>query len=292
MSAEFWDTVNGRIREVLGNAFIGEPQGGVGGGCISAAECLVDRRDGRRVFVKSNNASMLAMFEAEARGLEAMAATDTILTPRPLCWGSAHGRAFLALEWLEIGGRGSYAEMGEQLAAMHLSDVAGDYGWEWDNHIGATPQSNRAHDSWIQFYINERLDPQVRMAEAKGASLPVYPKLRALVPQLLADACARPMLVHGDLWSGNAGFTADGRPVIFDPAVYRGHGEVDLAMSELFGGFTRHFYSAYRAVIPTDGYGPHRRKLYNLYHVLNHYNLFGGYYLSQAKGMMRDLVDI
>ena len=168
-----------------------------------------------------------------------------------------------------------------------------NYGWHRDNYIGATPQLNRRSASWADFWSKARLLPQLELARRKGLGKEPLRKgeqLAAALPQLLAGHSPAASLLHGDLWSGNAGFLADGAPLLFDPAVYCGDREADIAMTELFGGFPQAFYSAYREVAPLDrGYAV-RKTLYNLYHVLNHANLFGGGYAAQAEGMIDRLL--
>jgi fructosamine-3-kinase len=169
--------------------------------------------------------------------------------------------------------------MGRLLAALHRH-TGPRFGWAADNWIGLAPQINGWADDWASFFFEKRLEPQVRRARQNG--FPVDPPPRSL----LSDHKPDPSLLHGDLWSGNVGFTAGG-PVMFDPAVYYGDREADLAMTELFGGFPAAFYAAYRKELPVeDGYET-RKHLYNLYHLLNHLNLFGSGYLPQVESTLR-----
>jgi len=286
----FWDQVNARIRAAVGSAFTGRPSGQVAGGCINHAVCLQDR--GQRFFVKVNEAVTPDFFEAEALGLAAIAATETLRVPEPVCTGSAAGCAFIVLEWLELGaaGRDGAARLGERLAALHAHPAGERFGWQHENWIGATPQVNRETEDWPKFFTRHRLGFQLRLAAQRGPVFRNGERLLEQVPRLLQGHQVRPALLHGDLWSGNAAFTSAGEPVVFDPAVYRGDREADLAMTELFGGFAREFYTAYERVLPRrDGY-PVRATLYNLYHVLNHFNLFGGHYRHQAEHMIEVLL--
>jgi fructosamine-3-kinase len=150
------------------------------------------------------------------------------------------------------------------------------FGWSRDNYIGSTPQTNGWWDDWAGFWRERRLQPQLEMAQSQGFDL------RFEADLLLKNHAPQPALLHGDLWSGNAGFTHEG-PVVFDPAVYYGDREADLAMTELFGGFPREFYRAYEETYPLDAGYPRRKHLYNLYHLLNHLNLFGAGYLRQVQ---------
>ena len=234
------------------------------------------------------------MFAAEAEGLLEMRKSDSIHVPEPLCWGTSGAESYLVLEYLELRPLSGYAsaQLGEQLAAMHRH-VGTAFGWYRDNTIGSTPQINQRSPGWVAFWRDHRLDYQYRLAISNGYSGRLTEKLEQLIeglPLLLADHPVVPSLVHGDLWGGNAAMDAAGRPVIFDPAVYFGDRETDLAMTELFGGFPAEFYSAYKSSYPLAAGYRTRRTLYNLYHVLNHLNLFGGGYRSQAEQMTDDLV--
>ncbi|MBI2319713.1 MAG: fructosamine kinase family protein [Betaproteobacteria bacterium] len=261
------------------------------GGCIHEAYRIEEKGGGRRYFVKCNGERFAEAFAAEMDGLEGLAAAGARV-PRPLCRGSAAGQAFLVMEYLELGSRGDWAQMGRMLAAMHR-DSAAEFGWRRDNFIGATPQPNRRHRSWIEFWRDERLAPQLALAKRQGLGSALQERGARLIehlPRLLAGHEPQASLVHGDLWSGNAAFLADRAPVFFDPAVYHGDREADLAMSELFGGFPSPFYAAYREAWPLAAGYEARRDLYNLYHVLNHANLFGGGYGAQALAMMERLL--
>ncbi len=210
----------------------------------------------------------------------------------PVCQGQAGEQAFLVLEHLELRGNGDYAALGHSLAKVH--SISGEsFGWRRDNYIGRTPQLNRRSPSWSDFWREARLGPQLELARKNGCGKSLLRKgaqLAEAVPGLLSEHAPPASLLHGDLWRGNAGFLADGTPVLFDPAVYRGDREADLAMTELFGGFPQAFYSAYAEVAPpAQGYAV-RKTLYNLYHVLNHANLFGGGYAAQAERMIERLL--
>ncbi len=248
--------------------------------------------DGDRFFVKTNSIARLAMLEAEAEGLSELARARAIRVPIPAAWGSAGDVAFLALEWLELSGRGRDAALGAALAQLH-GTTAKAYGWHRDNTIGTTPQDNARTDDWAVFVRDRRIAPQLALAARNGHDGRLQrdgEKLLAAIPALLAGHVPAASLLHGDLWSGNAARLASGEPVIFDPAVYFGDREADLAMTELFGGFGADFYAAYRAAWPPAAGYPTRRALYNLYHVLNHVNLFGGGYGAQAAAMIGRLL--
>jgi len=284
-----WQEIGRRIAAVTGEPFNPRPPSPVGGGCINRTVRLEDAR--RRFFVKLNTASLLPMFEAEAAGLDELAAAKAIRVPRPVCSGIAGSDAYLVLEYLPFGSSGDAALAGEQLAALHRRG-ADRFGWQQDNTIGATPQSNRRHADWVDFWREERLGFQLRLAAENGHRGGLQRRgelLLGLFPALI-DHRPVPSLLHGDLWGGNIGYLEDGTPVIFDPAVYYGDREADLAMTELFGGFGNRFYAAYQAAWSLDPGYRTRKTLYNLYHILNHLNLFGGGYGSQATGMIDRLL--
>jgi len=182
----------------------------------------------------------------------------------------------LLLEKLDLRREGDHAALARMLTTVHRA-TGPRFGWPRDNFIGLGAQKNDWCDDWAEFFATRRIAPQLELAGRNGFALEPVP-----VKELLKGHQPAPALLHGDLWSGNAGFTAEG-PVIFDPAAYYGDRECDLAMSELFGGFPAEFYAAY----PLDkGYG-RRKHLYNLYHLLNHLNLFGGGYLAQVRSTLR-----
>ena len=232
------------------------------------------------------------MFEAEQAGLQQMQNTGTIRVPTPLCCGIADESAYFVLEWLPLGrsNRRSWEKMGQQLAALHQVKLVNTFGWERNNTIGATPQMNTWTTDWAEFWAVHRLSYQFQLAQRRGGHFPLHDRLLTAIPVLLAGHCPQPSLVHGDLWSGNAAFTQAGEPVVFDPATYFGDREVDLAMTELFGGFPAEFYQSYSQVLPMDEGYQQRKPLYNLYHILNHFNLFGGSYAAQANRMITQLL--
>jgi fructosamine-3-kinase len=291
------DTLLGPLREAIatatGAALVKPRLIAVGGGDINAAQRIEDAT-GRRYFVKTNAAARLAMFEAEKAALEEIAASATVRVPRPLCVGAADESAWLILEWLDLQrlDESSAARLGEQLAALHRVSSP-TFGWHRDNTIGATPQANATSEDWVEFWQLRRLEPQLRLAAQNG----FRGRLQRLGENLLADCPAffathrpKPSLLHGDLWGGNAAATTEGEPVVFDPASYYGDREADLAMTELFGGFPRDFHDAYCTAWPPDAGYAVRRDFYNLYHVLNHANLFGGGYAGRAERMIEGLL--
>lgn len=278
-----WTEVAHYISSISGKEFFVNSRRTVSGGCINQGYAVTD--GDRTFFVKLNSASQVAMFEAEALGLKQMLATATIRVPQPICWGITNESAYIVLEWLELGrgGTPAWADMGRQLAAMHARSSSQAFGWEINNTIGSTPQINTWTTDWVEFYTHHRLGYQFQLARRRGGRFPQQEKLLAAIGQILAGHQPSPSLVHGDLWGGNAAFTSTGEPVIFDPATYYGDREVDVAMTELFGGFPAAFYQGYNEILPLDSGYERRKILYNLYHVLNHFNLFGRSYESQAN---------
>ncbi len=278
------------VSRATGATFTAQQQNEASGGCINHALFLTG--DTRRYFVKTNRASRIAMFEAEAEGLDEILQTNTLRAPRPICHGTSGNTAFLVLESLEFGGTGDAAEMGHRLAALHRH-CADRFGWKRNNTIGSTPQDNTWANDWVDFWRDCRLGAQLKLAQENGLS-PSLQKLGEplleVLPAFFSSYAPAPSLLHGDLWGGNAAFLRTGEPVVFDPAVYYGDRETDLAMTELFGGFPSRFYAAYRETWPLDAGYTARKSLYNLYHLLNHANLFGGTYLHQSEAAMRKLL--
>jgi len=260
------------------------------GGCIHHSVILTCET-GRRWFIKLSRPDRAGMFEAERAGLDAIARTRCMRVPGALCTGADAKAAWLVLEYLDLAGTGDSIELARALAAMHRHG-ADRFGWHRDNHIGATPQVNAWHPDWATFWCERRLLHQLRLARGNG--LPAHcvdrgERLASRVAEYFQGYAPHASLLHGDLWRGNVAY-AGGRPVVFDPAVYHGDRETDLAMTELFGGFDAHFYAAYREAWPLDPGYDTRKHLYNLYHVLNHFNLFGAGYGNQACTMIARLL--
>lgn len=278
------------IGAATGSPFAAAALQPIGGGDINQAFSV--KSGTRRFFVKANRAERLPMLEAEAAALRELIATHSVRAPQPLCSGTAAGQAFLVLEYLDLRGSGDAARLGEQLAALHRVPQP-QFGWAHDNWIGSTPQPNGWQHDWVAFWRDRRLGFQLRLAAKNGYGGALQRDGEALLSRLdgfFDGYTPAPSLLHGDLWGGNHGYLADGSPVVFDPAVYAGDRECDLAMSELFGGFAPAFYAAYREAWPLDSGYAVRRTLYNLYHILNHVNMFGGGYAAQAQRMLAQLL--
>ncbi len=285
-----WSIVASAIRDKTHRPFEVVNAIPVAGGSINETFRL-DGSDGTRYFLKLNGARHLPVFIAEAAGLDAITATNTIRVPRPIAHGIAGGQSYLVLEHLELSSRGNAQLLGEQLAALHRCEEI-RFGFAQDNFIGTTAQPNGWANDWIDFWRERRLGFQLQLAAENGCGdrlQTLGKKLLDALPVFFNGYTPRPSLLHGDLWSGNHAFLTDGTPTIFDPASYYGDRECDLAMTELFGGYPANFYAAYRAAWPLDAGYATRRDLYNLYHILNHANLFGGGYVNQAEQMMQRL---
>ncbi len=288
----FWNAVAQQISRQTGSDCVVRDWRAIGGGSIN--ESFVVQTAQQRYFVKRNAAAYADMFAAEFAGLQEIARSHSLRVPQALAHGQAGEYAYLVLEYLPLGGKSGVQGavlLGQQLAAMHKVTQA-QFGWFRDNTIGSTPQPNAPCGDWPEFWRERRLLFQLSLLRANGYARGMEREIERLaerLPALFVDYRPLPSLLHGDLWSGNYGMAGD-QPVIFDPAVYYGDREADIAMTELFGGFAADFYRAYNAAYPLhDGYAL-RKTLYNLYHIMNHVNLFGGGYLGQAKAMVGELL--
>lgn len=265
-----------------------------GGGCINDAR-VVTLRDRRRYFVKSNPAPLPGIFEREAEGLEALAASGAIRGPRPIGTGGGAGgiAPFIVMEFIAAGRQKAdfFEDFGRRFAQLHQYSTSAKFGFPHDNYLGSTPQPNAWRDDWVDFWRENRLGHQFALARSNGYADTAFNRLadRLLerLAALISEPTEPPCLLHGDLWSGN--FMADeaGHPVIIDPAAYYGRREADLAMTRLFGGFPGRFYDAYNEIWPLADGSDDRLEIYKLYHLLNHLNLFGRGYLDSCMAIMR-----
>lgn len=284
------ESIHSALSETLGKT--GELQWAqnLPGGDINRAALISDGNT--NWFLKYHANAPEGMFEAEARALREISEQACIKAPSPIAYSSDGNTAWLVLEYLELTSNGPASLLGEQLAALHGVTFT-QHGWSQDNYIGSTPQYNTRCDQWSVFWRDYRLKPQLEMAQLAGHGSRLSSageRLLESMDALMDDHQPSASLLHGDLWAGNKAFTLNGQPVIFDPASYHGDRETDIAMTELFGGFEPAFYAAYQAHSPLpDGYRL-RRDLYNLYHMLNHLNLFGGAYLSRCENMIDGLL--
>lgn len=273
----------------------------ISGGDINKAYA-VTLNTGDRIFMKANAKENVGFFKAEAAGLFAIAQTGTIRTPKILCAGTDDGQevgySFLLMELIQSKKpvQDYWKIFGRELAALHKSDASvfcdgGAFGFFEDNYVGATAQSNAPKKTWIEFFRESRLEPQLKTAASNFSSQEMsrVTKLLDHLDDFLIEP-KKPSLIHGDLWSGNVMAGPDGKAMLIDPAAYVGNSEADIAMTELFGGFAPEFYQAYREASPMQPGYEKRRDLYNLYQLLNHLNLFGKSYLGSVLSIVDEYV--
>ena len=269
----------------------------LGGGSINEAR-LMTLRDGRRFLVKSNASAAPDFFFCEQIGLSTLAAANKIRVPKVICESEHGGVQFLVLEAIEIGREPADFEenLGRQLAELHLESTSDQFGFQhdgvqFDNFIGSSHQPNPLSTDWIDFWGTYRLGFQLRLAEANKVGnrqlQSLGNRLVDRLQQLLPNEHSQPVLIHGDLWSGNYLVDSCGQPVLIDPAPYYADHEAEFGMTALFGGFSQRFYDAYREVVPFEFGFEQRFEIYKLYHLLNHLNLFGNSYLDGCLSILK-----
>jgi len=261
----------------------------LGGGCINHAGRLETSKG--VFFLKWNDKGRASMFRKEAQSLALLTKTRTIRIPEVVATGEVSDLSFLLLEYLpkDYGGKLAWQRFGQGLAGMHRYSRT-SFGLEFDNYIGSLPQSNCEHKSWVDFFREERLVPQVALGVKSGRITSDLATKFDILYHRLAELLAldeRPALLHGDLWSGNFLFTSPEVPCLVDPATYYGHREAEIAFTKLFGGFSDDFYAAYHECHPLAVGHEHRVGLFNLYPLLVHVNLFGGGYINQVKSILQ-----
>ncbi len=293
LDSSLCQTLNQAISQFSGSPCKIQKVANIGGGSISRT--VIAQTESARWFVKLNSADLHDLFEAEADGLSALSACPALRVPRVIAHGVSDRQAYLVLEHLNLQPlreRDSGTSAARALAELHR--IKGDrFGWHRNNFIGSTPQHNGVERNWPLFFARQRLLPQLELARRKGYKGKLTAdgeRLAEKLPAFFVDYQPSISLLHGDLWHGNTALDESGVLALYDPAVYYGDREADLAMSELFGGFPDSFYAAYRQSWSlADGF-EQRKTLYNLYHVLNHLNLFGSGYLHQAERMVAMLL--
>ena len=281
-----WQFIIQHIEQSTGQAFAVKQQLSLSGGSINSAYLLSD--DKTRYLVKTNSAGQTAMFEAEAQGLQEMASSHTVKVPKPVCFGDDQTQSYIVMEYLDMSGQADQVILGEQLAAMHRV-TAEQFGWKMDNTIGATAQPNPWTANWLEFWRDQRLGFQLQLAVQNGYGGEIQSlgeRLLSEMSKLFTNRDISPSMLHGDLWGGNVAGLKDGTPVLYDPAFYYGDREADLAMTYVFGGFAPDFYTSYQNAFPLDEGFAVRKTFYNIYHIINHLNLFGGGYHRQSIHMM------
>ena len=260
----------------------------ISGGDISTAYKI--ETDSNNFFLKTNShPAAIKMFMSEKEALTTISETKTIETPKVYECNSINNQAFLLLQYIESKSpeQNDFKVFASKLAQLH-SISSTFFGFSNHNFIGSLHQNNTTHNNWCDFYIKERLLPQLNLAYSKG----LLNSNEIPDPEILKSVCSpvfeevKPSLLHGDLWSGNYLISKSGIPFLIDPAIYFGHSEVDIAMSKLFGGFLPEFYKEYYKHIPQDHFTDKRIELYQLYYLLVHLNLFGKLYYSNVKSIL------
>ena len=252
----------------------------------------------RNYFLKLNSRHHLPLFETELHSLNAIKHANSISCPQPYATGIYNDQAWILMEFINFSSTKQPAhelQRGRDLAQMHhrIHRELQPFGWFENNFIGLTSQHNQWHSEWHDFYGQQRLKPQLELATLNNAPATLYGlgmELIDTLPFWFKDYTPEASLLHGDLWGGNSGFDETGQPIVFDPACYFGDRETDIAMTELFGGFSADFYTGYNELFPLDKGYQSRKPLYNLYHILNHFNLFAGDYANQAEKIILHLL--
>jgi len=286
MNLSNWPTLLALIPDTTGKL----TASAVSGGDINQAWHLSDGK--QSYFVKTNSSDQLAMFEAEQVGLKSMKDSQAIRVPDVIGCGIEANQAFILMEYIELSGQPRPELFARQLAAMH-QQTHSQFGFVIDNTIGSSPQINRFSDNWVEFWCEQRLGFQLDLAKKNhldSKMIDAGERLNNRLAAFFSDYQPQASLLHGDLWGGNQAADKTGNPVIFDPACYYGDHEADLAMMELFGQPGQSFFSAYDEVFAIDAGYPVRRDLYNLYHVINHANIFGGGYTASARRLIDKLL--
>lgn len=287
-----WHFISEHITEKTDKLFICQHRAELKGG--DSHQSFVIRDDAKRYFVKTAPLVSPPYLEQEADGLEALAKTQTVATPSVICRGVASHQGeqteYLVLQHIKFidGSPEQWHQLGENIARLHKLASLDSFGWQRDNYIGRTPQINTSLRDWATFYAEQRIGVMLDKLNAQGVTLGNTDDIVDRVLAKLKHHQPTPSLLHGDLWSGNVGFNHH-RPYLYDPAIYVGDRETDLAMTELFGGFPEHFYNAYNQAFPlSEGY-IQRKDIYQLYHILNHAVLFHAHYVNMAKSAIKGL---
>ncbi|GKT12855.1 MAG: protein-ribulosamine 3-kinase [Thiomicrorhabdus sp.] len=249
----------------------------------------------KNYFLKLSPAQNALMLATEMHSLQAISNSQTINCPTAILTGIYQQYAWLLMDFIPLTQQGDDFQRGRDLAFLHhqINRTTKPFGWFEDNFIGQNLQQNRWQFDWVNFYGQQRLLPQLELAQLRGASPELYQSGITLIEQLpywFQDYQAEPSLLHGDLWAENSAFDSSGTALFFDPACYYGDRETDIAMTELFGGFSPEFYAGYQDLFPLDKGYQQRKPLYNLYHILNHFNLFSGHYEQQAHSLIQQLL--
>lgn len=285
-----WQAISQQLSETLMFSFNIEEKNRLHGGDIS--ECYMISDGEQRYFVKVNTRDFLHKFEIEAENIRIMRESNTVFVPEVILTGKSKQHSFIVLNYLPTkqldDDKNSYL-FGQQLAKLHQWGEQKEYGFDHDNYIGATLQPNKWDRKWARFFSEQRIGWQLQLAKEKGVNLVNINDFIQVVHDRLATHQPTPSLLHGDLWHGNVANSVFG-PICYDPSCYWGDRECDIAMSELFEGFQPEFYQGYESILPIDYRYSERKDIYSLYHLLNHYNQFGGHYLDQSQKLINQIL--
>jgi len=283
-----WEKISNHISETQGISFQTLKAYPIGGGCINETYQIKDKN--KCYFVKLNNENTIDMLAAEADALREIAATKTIRVPSPICLGVINRKAYLVLEYIPFSKRKfiPQTQLGKHLAKLHAIPQQ-KFGWHRNNHIGSNTQLNPHNEDWPEFFRKYRIGFQLKLAKANGFQINRTKFIFKKIDDFFSDYKPKPALLHGDLWNGNFAFDETGTPFVFDPATYYGDREAEFGLTEMFGGFRSDFWKGYEEVLPLDQGFPKRQLLYQLYHTLNHLNLFGSSYADSAKKLINKL---
>ncbi|EGA68944.1 hypothetical protein VISI1226_21109 [Vibrio sinaloensis DSM 21326] len=285
-----WQAISQQLSDTLMFSFNIEEKLRVPGGDIN--ECYMISDGEQRYFVKTNSREFLTKFEIEAESIRIMRESNTLFVPEVILTGKSKHNSFIILNYLPTkqldDDKNSYL-FGQQLARLHQWGEQKEYGFDQDNYIGSTLQPNKWDRKWARFFAEQRIGWQLQLVREKGVNLVDINDFIQVVHDRLASHQPTPSLLHGDLWHGNVANSVFG-PICYDPACYWGDRECDIAMTELFEGFQPEFYQGYESVLPLDFKYSERKDIYNLYHLLNHYNQFGGHYLEQSQKLINQIL--
>ncbi|SDG93622.1 Fructosamine-3-kinase [Vibrio xiamenensis] len=285
-----WQAISQQLSDTLMFDFQIVEKQKIHGGDIS--ECYMISDNTQRYFIKLNRVECLHNFEAEAENIALLRQTSSVFVPELVMLGKTKEHAFLVLNYLPtkpLDDAANSYKFGQQLAKLHNWGEQKEYGLDIDNYLGEMLQPNKWEKKWSHFFAEQRIGWQLQLMREKGIELVDITEFTQVIRELLNGHQPKPSLLHGDLWHGNTAISAFG-PLCFDPACYWGDRECDLALTELFGGFQAEFYQGYESISPLSYSYPQRKTIYNLYHILNHYNHFGGHYLDQAQKMIDEVM--
>jgi len=284
-----WQSIEKSLSNKLGEQYKIINQVPLTGGDINRAYKIDNGKTS--YFVKVNDKTHIAHFGCEVYSLEKIQEVKELNTPNVVTYGVANDCSYLVLDYIpfDVKASSDWYHLGEKLAYMHNNSEHGQFGWEHDNYIGHTQQTNPWSSNWKTFFSEQRIGWQLQLLHEKGIHIGDIDHLVKECHDGLNHHTPKPRLVHGDLWSGNLAFV-DNAPLVYDPACYYGDREVDLAMTELFGCLPANFYKGYQSVNPIDSGYDKRKNIYNFYHVLNHANLFGGIYIEQSQALIKRII--